>query len=264
MKIAIIGTGHMGSWLAKELSKAHEIAVYNRHPEKAKELAKTIGRITVLPSIAALADFKPGMLINAVSLQDTIPVFEECVKCIPKTCMLCDVTSIKTGIPEYYSKCGLRFVSLHPMFGPTFANVESLEKENAVIIKESDPEGAEFFRKFFSGFRINLYNYTFDEHDRTMAYSLSTPFVSTMVFAACMDAKAVPGTTFARHMAIAKGLLSEDDSLLVEILFNPYTVRELEKITSRLEHLKHIIRARDGEEMRKFISSLRKNINGPQ
>lgn len=30
-----------------------------------------------------------------------------------------------------------------------------------------------------------------------------------------------PGTTFKRHMKIAKGVLNEDDYLLQEILFNP-------------------------------------------
>ncbi|MBU0585912.1 prephenate dehydrogenase/arogenate dehydrogenase family protein, partial [Candidatus Micrarchaeota archaeon] len=160
----------------------------------------------------------------------------------------------------FYKKIGFRFVSTHPMFGPTFANVENLSNENAVVISESDSKGAEFFKEFFSRFGIKLYDYSFDEHDRMMAYSLSTPFVSTLVFAACMDNKAVPGTTFARHMAIAKGLLSEDDWLLSEILFNPYTIKELEKITSKLEHLKHIIRAKDNDEMRIFLAKLRKNV----
>lgn len=33
-----------------------------------------------------------------------------------------------------------------------------------------------------------------------------------------------PGTTFKRHMKIAKGVLNEDDYLLQEILFNPRTL----------------------------------------
>lgn len=38
-----------------------------------------------------------------------------------------------------------------------------------------------------------------------------------------MKHQEAPGTTFKKHMAIAKGLLSEDDYLLQEILFNPRT-----------------------------------------
>jgi hypothetical protein len=61
-------------------------------------------------------------------------------------------------------------------------------------------------------------------------------------------------------LSIAKGLLSEDDRLLTEIMFNPYTIRQLELINSKLAYLTHIIRQRDYEEMKKFLDSLRRNI----
>jgi prephenate dehydrogenase len=61
-------------------------------------------------------------------------------------------------------------------------------------------------------------------------------------------------------MALARGLLSEDDHLLAEILFNPHSVAELNKITSRLEFLKHIISARDQGEAKEFFRRLRENI----
>ena len=104
------------------------------------------------------------------------------------------------------------------------------------------------------------FEYSFEEHDRMMAYSLTTPFVSSLVFAACVDARAVPGTTFKRHMTIARSLLAEDDHLLAEILFNAHSLQELGKITARLEFLKHIIMARDQEEASRFFSKLRQNI----
>lgn len=261
MRIAIIGTGNMGSWFAKELSVGHEIAVYNRTAEKAKLLANNLTRVKVLSDISEIASFEPNMIINAVSLQNTISAFEAMEKYIPKNCLICDVASIKAGVYEYYIKSNLKFASVHPMFGPTFANVVALSNENAIIIKESDPEGAKFFRKFFQKFRLNIFEFTFAEHDQMMAYSLTTPFVSTLVFAACVDKTAVPGTTFDRHMKIAKGLLSEDDHLLSEILFNRYSLKELEKVTARLEYLKHIIKNRDYEILKKFLDVVRKNVN---
>jgi prephenate dehydrogenase len=67
-------------------------------------------------------------------------------------------------------------------------------------------------------------------------------------FAPCLTEKVVPGTTFKKHWEIAKGLLSKDDHLLSEILSNPYSLRGLERITARLEFLKHVIKGRDYEE----------------
>ena len=256
MKIAIIGAGKMGSWLAKELASMHEIAVYDRDSKRTKEI-KT-GRI--LDTLAELEKFNPALLINAVSLENTIAAFEEVENFIGKQCMICDVASIKGEIPKYYVKCGRKFVSIHPMFGPTFANVESLANENLVLIKESDPEGTKLFENLAKQLGLNLFHYTFKEHDEMMAYSLTLPFASTLVFAASMDSKTVPGATFKKHRAIAKGLLSEEDHLLAEILFNKYSLVQLEKVTARLEFLKHVIKGRDYEEAERFFDKLRKNV----
>ena len=256
MKIAIIGAGKMGSWLGSELAKEHEVAVYDRHHER----ASAIKGAKALAGLSGLAEFSPELLINAVSLQNTVAAFEEAVPHLPKKCVLCDVASVKGDIPKYYAKCGFAFASMHPMFGPTFANVESLAEENAIIITESEPASARFLKGFFQKRGLSAFDYSFKEHDRMMAYSLTLPFASSLVFAACMDAKAVPGATFKKHMKIARGLLSEDDHLLAEILFNQNSIAELEKVNSRLEFLKHVIKGRDFDEAKRFFAKIRKNV----
>lgn len=259
MRIVILGAGHMGSWLAKELSKEHEVFIYDVNQSKAKNV-QAMCSIHILSEFTDLANVNPNLLINAVSLQNTIAAFDSILEFVPKSCLLVDVTSVKTGLPEYYKKCGYRFVSTHPMFGPTFANVTALSDENIVVIKESDQVGAKFFEEFSKKLGLNVFHYTFKEHDEMMAYSLTLPFASTLVFAACMESGAVPGTTFRKHKAIAKGLLSEDDHLLAEILFNSSSIKQLEKVTARIEFLKHVIRAKDFEEAKRFFDKLRKNV----
>jgi prephenate dehydrogenase len=139
--------------------------------------------------------------------------------------------------------------------------MDSLKEENAVIVKEStDREATAFFRKFFEQRGVKVLDYSFKEHDQMMAYSLTTPFAASLVFAACMEKNVVPGSTFARHRKIARGLLSEDNHLLSEILFNPYSLQQLEKITARLEFLKHVIKGKDYEEAKEFFDKLRKNV----
>jgi prephenate dehydrogenase len=122
-------------------------------------------------------------------------------------------------------------------------------------------EGKTFFRNFFESFNLKIFEYSFVEHDQTIAYSLSIPFASTMVFAACMKKQEAPGTTFRKHLEIAKGLLfSEDDFLLSEIMFSPYTFEQLENISHRLEHLREIVKERNVEKMRQFLFELRENV----
>ena len=256
MRICIMGAGHMGAWLVEEFCLDHEVAVYDTDRRKLKYFFN----VKRLLELSEIKEFEPELMINAVSLRNVYKAFSDALPYIPEDCILSDIASVKTGIHDYYKKLGKRFVSTHPMFGPTFANIRDLRDENAIIIKESEEEGKEFFRNFYEGLNLHVYEYTFEEHDETIAYSLSVPFASSMVFAACMKKQEAPGTTFRKHLEIAKGLLSEDDQLLAEVMFNPNTVRQIEGINSQLAYLTHIIRGKDYEEMEKFLNKLRNNI----
>ena len=120
--------------------------------------------------------------------------------------------------------------------------------------------GRIFFKDLYGKLGLNIYEYTFEEHDITVAYSLSVPFVSTFVFAAIMKHQDAPGTTYKRHMAIARGLMSEDDYLLTEILFNPHTEEQISKIQDRLECLKQIVAKKDSSAMKDFLEGVRDNL----
>ena len=204
--------------------------------------------------------FKPELVINAVTVKYTIPAFDEILPHLSKDCIISDIASVKTGLQDYYEKSGFRYVSTHPMFGPTFANLQQLSEENAIIITEGDYMGRIFFKDLYSKLGLNIYEYSFKEHDETVAYSLSIPFVSTFVFAAVMKHQDAPGTTFKRHIKIAHGVLSEDDYLLQEILFNPNTHEQVENIRKELKSLSEIIDNKDAEGMKTFLTKIRKNI----
>jgi prephenate dehydrogenase len=246
----------MGAWLTEELCLDNEVVVHDSDPERMKYFI----RVRRILDLSELDEFKPELFINCVTLGATVEAFERVLPHLPADCILSDIASVKAGIAEFYEKTGRPFVSSHPMFGPTFANIRELKEESAVIITESCEKGKEFFRGLYGKLGIRILEKSFDGHDRTVAYSLATPFASTMVFAACMKKQDAPGTNFKRHMTIAKGLFSEDDRLISEIMFNPYTIRQLELINSQVAYLTHIIRDKDYEEMTKFLAKLRENI----
>jgi prephenate dehydrogenase len=146
------------------------------------------------------------------------------------------------------------------MFGPTFATLDNLQMQNAIVISESDAAGKAFFKDLYAALKLNVFEYSFREHDETIAYSLSVPFASTLAFASVMKHQEAPGTTFKRHMDIARGLLSEDDFLLTEILFNPFTAAQIENIRAELATLLSIIKEKDGGRMKAFLTKVRENI----
>jgi prephenate dehydrogenase len=257
VRIAILGAGKMGAWLASALAAEHVIAVYDRDPARARTVkgARALGRLE------DVSRFEPDLLVNAVPLVATIAAFEEVAPHLPRSCIVADMASIKGDIPAWYRRSGLRFASVHPMFGPTFANLDALKRENAILIRESDPETKALFRRLFEGFGLTLFEYSFAEHDRMMAYSLATPFACTMAFAAGIDQSVVPGTTFAKHLAIARGLLSEDDELVVHILINAQAQEQIGKLAKNLETLRRQIEQRDEAGVQSLLASLRRNVS---
>lgn len=256
MKILILGAGKMGSFFCDLLSFDHEVAVYDVDPQRLRFLYNT-QRFSTLDEIR---DFKADIVINAVSLKYTLDVFRQVMPLLPEYCILSDISSVKTGFKEFYEQSGFHYVSTHPMFGPTFANLGQLASENAIIINEGDFMGRCFFKELYSKLGLHICEYTFEEHDRTVAYSLSIPFISTFAFAAVMKHQDAPGTTFKRHMRIAQGVLGEDDTLLREILFNPYTKDQVSQIRTEMQELIDIIDTKDEERMQRYLTKIRKNI----
>lgn len=246
----------MGSFFVDLLSFEHETAVYDTDPQRLRFMYNTL-RLTTLEEIEA---FRPELVINAVTLKYTLDVFRQITPLLPDDCILSDIASVKTGMQEYYATCGHRYVSTHPMFGPTFANLGALHNENAIIITEGDYMGRIFFKDLYQRLGLHICEYTFEQHDETVAYSLSIPFVSTFVFAAVMKHQDAPGTTFKRHMKIAQGVLGEDDCLLREILFNPRTGGQVSRIRDELKELLDIIDHSDEDRLNAYLRRIRENI----
>lgn len=246
----------MGSFYSDVLSEKHEVAIFDTNPDRLKFTYNVVR----MSNPEEIQDFAPDLVINAATVKYTIQAFEAVLPYISDNCIISDIASVKTGLQEFYDKVKQPFASSHPMFGPTFADLRNLSTQSAIVISESSEEGKKFFLDLYNELNLQVFEYTFDEHDETIAYSLSIPFASTLVFASVMKHQEAPGTTFKRHMDIAKGLLSEDDYLLTEILFNPYTPNQVEQIRSELALLLKIIENKDSSEMLKFLTKVRKNI----
>ena len=195
MRILILGAGKMGSFFTDILSFQHETAVFDVNPHQLRFVYNTY-RFTTLEEIK---EFEPELVINAVTVKYTLDAFRKILPVLPKDCIISDIASVKTGLKKFYEESGFRYVSSHPMFGPTFASLSNLSSENAIIISEGDHLGKIFFKDLYQTLRLNIFEYTFDEHDETVAYSLSIPFVSTFVFAAVMKHQEAPGTVQEAH-----------------------------------------------------------------
>ena len=142
----------MGSFFCDLLSQKHDVGIYDTDP---KRLLFTFN-CRRFSSPEEFKEFAPDLVINAATVKYTLQVFDKILPYLPENCILSDIASVKTGLPEFYEKCGHPFVSTHPMFGPTFASLNNLSNENAILIKESDHLGKIFFKDLYNDLHLHM------------------------------------------------------------------------------------------------------------
>jgi prephenate dehydrogenase len=248
-RILIAGAGRMGLWFALMLRDEYDVSVYDPfvHSEKIPSGVK------YLAGAEDIVQFRPDILLNCVSIESTIRLFEELDGLIPESCLLADIASVKGKLKDFYSSSGRRFISIHPMFGPTFASFENMRGLNAIIIDESDDSGKEFISGLLEPAGVELSYSSFSEHDELMASVLTAPFISTLMFALCTDKSHAGGTTWSRHMEIAEGLLHEEPQLLANIISNGYSVGKIELMIQLLSRLKELVGVNDTEGIKEIF-----------
>ena len=101
MRILILGAGKMGSFFLDLLSFEHETAVFEKQPERLRFTYNTL-RFT---SLKEIEEFKPELVINAVTVKYTIPAFEEVMPYLPADCVISDISSVKTGLKDVGKDC---------------------------------------------------------------------------------------------------------------------------------------------------------------
>lgn len=107
-------------------------------------------------------------------------------------------------------------------------------------------------------FNLHAFEIPFGQHDKLMPHSLALPFASSIAGIAGLEKiRIIPDTTFKKHKEIARGLFKEDNRLLSEMLFNSYSILQIEKICANLEYLKHMIKDKDYEVCDKFFNNLK-------
>lgn len=256
MRILILGAGKMGLFFADCLSTQHEVALYDADPDR----LRFTYRARRLATLDEVADFAPEMLVNSVSLQHTIEAFQQVMPHLSAGCILTDIASVKRGLGDFYATCAHPWFSSHPMFGPTFGNLKDLAGQNAILIEGNSYLGLKVFAEVYHSLGLNVRLLSMQEHDEEMACALSLPFLCTLAFAEGIHAHPLPGTTWRRHLAVARGLLSEDDNLLEEILFTPDTVRMCAQLVASATELERIVQERDGSALRAWLERNRHKL----
>lgn len=167
-KILILGKGNIG-WMFEQLLRKtiHSVIV-----------SEINGSIEPL-SKEHIKKFNPDIVLNCVSMYETINAFNDILPYITKDTILVDVASVKKGLKEFYADAGFNFVSMHPLFSNNSFWTNNHSK--IIIVSESSPISSEVCNLLFGKANVSYYNFTFDKHDEIMTYLLSAQYISSLI-----------------------------------------------------------------------------------
>lgn len=165
MKVAVIGTGEMGRWLAKFSKRLGEVAVVSRSAAKSRRVAAEL-KVSSMPArdAAAWAD----IILVAVPISQTPAMLAELAKVARSGSLLADVASVKTGAVDAMKRitADLELVSIHPLFGP---GATSLRNKDIVVVPVRPGKLYKELKRALAKKGARVTEMDADTHDRVMA-----------------------------------------------------------------------------------------------
>ena len=166
MRVAVVGVGSMGKWLAGFAKQnLGEVIVADASTAKASQVARELG---VEPKPMAEAAATAELLLVAVPISKTPQVVESLAGWAQKGALLADVASVKSDVVERMRKIGakLELVSLHPLFGP---GATSVKGKDFVVVPVKPGRRYAWLKRRLLELGARVTEMEVEEHDRMMA-----------------------------------------------------------------------------------------------
>ena len=221
MKVAVIGAGAMGQWLAGFAKQnLGEVVVADVSATKAERVAKELG---ISSKSVAEAAAEAELVLVAVPISKTPEVIKSLAEQVQRGALLADITSVKSDVVEVMQtiEAKVELVSLHPLFGPGATSVKG--KDFVVVPVKPGQRYATLKNRLIElGARVT--EMEAEEHDRVMAI---TQCMTHFVLLAYLDAlKSMKGLKqaeklrtpmFATLLDLAKSVLAGNPELYGEL-----------------------------------------------
>lgn len=234
--IAIVGgRGRMGRWFAEFFgSQGHTVRIVDAAPPAPGEPPPR-----TLEDAIGGADFA----LLATPMEAT-PALIDALAARRFAGIAFDVASLKgplTAAIEAGRARGLRYASVHPLFGPA---TRMLSNRVICICDCGDAEAAARVRALFEDTAATLAPLSFEAHDRIMAQVLGLSHVINIIFTRTLMAAgvsfaeltAIGSTTFHSQMRTTATVMNEDPSLYYAIQrLNPFTPQVYAALSAAVE-----------------------------
>jgi prephenate dehydrogenase/chorismate mutase len=221
--VAVLGAGAMGSWFAKFFrSRGNSVIVTDIDPRRSRSLAAKINVRSVSSNTEAVRS--SDIVVLATPANVVSKVVKEILPHLREETLLLDISAVKSAsLPVLHmaEKKGIRFVSIHPMFGPP---ASSIWKKNVVVLQTGDHRSTLAVKRMLEGARIVDADPA--EHDRQTAMTLALPHFLNMLFAMTISGRSLAkarkfaGRTFELQMLLAHTVGREPQTTADIIILN--------------------------------------------
>ena len=221
MRVAVVGVGYMGKWLAGFAKhNLGDVIVADASTAKASRVARELG---VEPKPVAEAAASAEILLVAVPISKTPQVIESLAVRAQKGSLLADIASVKSDVVERMRKIDakLELVSLHPLFGPGATTVKG---KDFVVVPVKPGKRYAWLKRRLLGLGARVIEMEVEEHDRTMAIvQCMTHFVLLSYLNALKSmkllrrAKELRTPMFVSLLELAKSVLAGNPELYGEL-----------------------------------------------
>lgn len=187
------------------------------------------------------------VVIVAVPIRLTAGVIKQ-LNGLPKTCILCDVTSIKESpLSEMLKVHSGPVIGLHPMFGP---DVTGLVKQTIIACEGRDPQKYQWLLAQFKVWGASIYAVDASQHDQAMSMVQVMRHFSTIAYGYHLMTEgadieqliAMSSPIYRLELIMVGRLFAQDPILYSDIIFaNPDNVAMMRRFAYRfLELLEHV------------------------
>ena len=257
-KFAVIGgAGKMGKWFSSYFSKnGFEVSIFDTSPDS-KKISDEIGARHCRDVSDAISGSE--FILVSVPLQKTTACLDEIIPLLKGNQVILDISSVKQKIFRKLRKSKKKFVSFHPLFGPSGT---SLSNQEIVFIRGSSSSHSKTLKELFSRDGAKISEMSAKEHDELMSIIQQLPILLNLVFAEALSENASvlshSAPTFNSQLELCRRVLSEDSCfyafMQTENRFGKKTIKKIGKIISKYNLL---LKNNDSKEMAKRFSELR-------
>lgn len=255
------GNGQMGRWMADFFeSRGHRIRIHDFGENEKFPVERDLER--------GVRDAEVVVIATPISV--TAEILDKLVALAPSA-LVFDIASIKSPLVPALRRgtaAGLRFCSLHPMFGPeTFSIID----RNVVVCNCGSAEAVDQARMLVDG--GSIIEMDVEEHDPLMAYVLGLSHAVNIAFFESLRAsgrdfaqlRQAASTTFKRQVETARAVASENAQLYYEIQnMNPWNKEALEQLQRAVEDLKKAAASGDREAFERMMNEGKEYFGGSE